>query len=181
MLTLRGVRHGYPGPGGFELGPLDLSGPADRPWLLAGPTGSGKSTLLRILAGDLVPREGSVEGARPAAYLPQFAERVFGGRNLAEELTGDPRPGSAVREALRAALRDVGLGGIPLSRRSTSLSAGERRRAALALLRLSPARGWALDEPDAGLDAEGHRGLIRFLTAHAPRPLCIVTRCPRIF
>jgi energy-coupling factor transporter ATP-binding protein EcfA2 len=166
-MILRDLTHRYPGPGGFTLGPIRHEGPDDRPWLILGPTGSGKTTLLRLLAGGLRPSGGALEGAEPAAYLPQLPERALAGRNLAEDLCGDVRPSQALRARLRHALARVGLDGIPLSRRSRRLSAGERRRLALALLLLSGHRHWALDEPEAGLDAAGTGRLLEVLTARA--------------
>jgi energy-coupling factor transporter ATP-binding protein EcfA2 len=100
---------------------------------------------------------------RGAAYLPQLPERALAGRNLAEDLTGIIRPRTSERVVLRAALKNVGLSGVPLSRRSPTLSAGERRRLSLALLLLSGAGHWALDEPEAALDAAGCRRLLEVL------------------
>lgn len=154
-MRLRGLRYHYPR-SEFELGPLDVEGPDDRPWLILGGTGSGKTTLLRLLGGSLRPSGGEVTPALPGpetAYLPQLPERVLGGRNLAEDLSGSMRPSMEERARLRAALAEAGLEGVPLSRRSRELSQGERRRVALALLILSGRRHWGLDEPEAGLDA----------------------------
>jgi energy-coupling factor transporter ATP-binding protein EcfA2 len=147
--------------GGFQLGPFDLGGDPHRPWLVLGESGSGKTSLLQLLAGSGEPgtRGSPLPSAARPAYLPQLPERALAGRNLAEDLCGDVRPPLAKRLELRRSLEDVGLQGIPLSRRSRDLSAGERRRVAVALLRLSPSRVWALDEPEAGLDLSG-RGLL---------------------
>lgn len=177
-MRFRGLTYAYPGAGGFRLGPLDVEGPSDRPWLVLGPSGSGKSTLLRLLGGSLRPGGGTVDGVAPgrAAYLPQFPERALAGRNLAEDLCGRLRPDQAERRRLRAALRAAGLEGLPLSRRSRSLSAGERRRLALALMVLSNYEAWALDEPEAALDAEARRSLLALLGDRRGRgPLWIGT------
>ena len=168
----------------FELGPLDFEGPDDRPWLLVGPAGSGKSTLLRLLGGVLQPRSGSIRGLDPvreSAYLPQLPERALAGRNLAEDLCGDVRPAHSVRAQLRSALAAVGLGGTPLSRKSRRMSTGERRRVCLALLHLSPAPCWAVDEPDAGLDVLGREQLLAWLRSHGERRMWIGTHRPRIY
>jgi energy-coupling factor transporter ATP-binding protein EcfA2 len=168
-MKLNDLRFRYPRGNGFELGPLDLEGPDERPWLILGGTGSGKTTLLRLLGANLEPRSGEVEGFRPgeiSAYLPQLPERAMAGRNLAEDLSGNLRPPRVERSRLRQALRESGLEGVPLSRRSHDLSLGERRRVALSLLLLSRAAHWALDEPDAGLDRPGLESLIRLLEDH---------------
>lgn len=156
-MRLDALTYRYPGPNSFCLGPLDVEGPDDRPWIVLGASGSGKSTLLRLLGGSLRPTAGQVRG-RPegsAAYLPQLPERALAGRNLAEDLCGDARPTRSRRSELRVALTTVDLAGAGLSRPSRTLSAGERRRAAIALLLLSGHDHWALDEPDAALDAGG--------------------------
>ena len=166
-MRFEAVFYRAPGPRRFELGPLDLEGPDDRPWLVLGPAGSGKTTLLRLLGGGIRPRSGRVLGLEPgreSAYLPQLPERALTGRNLAEDLCGEVRPEAATRARLRKALALVGLEGMPLSRRSRRLSTGERRRLSLALLHLSTATAWALDEPDAGLDAEGRKSLEAWLS-----------------
>lgn len=165
-MRFRALTYVPPGPGGFRLGPLDLEGPDDRPWLILGASGAGKSTLLRLLGGALRPTRGRIEGSRSggdAAYLPQLPERALAGRNLAEDLCGEIRPRAETRSRLRETLRVVGLEGMPLSRRSRDLSAGERRRLALGLLLLAGHPHWALDEPDAALDRPGTERLLELL------------------
>lgn len=151
---------------GFTLGPLTVEGPRNRPWLLLGPTGSGKSTLLRLLGGRLRADGGRVAGGPPAdrrAYLPQLPERALAGRHLAEDLTGHPRPTAVQRRHAREALREVGLGGVSLARHRSALSAGQRRRVTLALVFGADWDAFGLDEPDAGLDRTGVRGLLTLL------------------
>jgi energy-coupling factor transporter ATP-binding protein EcfA2 len=155
------LRYGYPG-GAFQLGPFVLEGPPDRPWLVLGPTGSGKSTVLRLLAGSLGGGGSPLRAGERPSYLPQLPERALAGRNLAEDLCGHLRPSREVRRRLRRLLTDVGLEG-RLSRRSRTLSAGERRRLALALVILSGRKPWALDEPDAALDRVGQKMLLELL------------------
>ena len=159
------------GPRRFVLGPLDVEGPDDRPWVILGSAGAGKSTLLRILGGALRPKSGRItglEGGEETGYVPQLPERALAGRNLAEDLCGEIRPTGQTRVALRAALGAVGLSHLSLSRRSRSLSLGERRRLTLALLHLSPRRHWALDEPDAGLDRGGREQLVEWVASRPP-------------
>lgn len=173
-------------PSGVEVGPFRMEGPADRPWVLFGARGSGKSSLLRVLGGSLRPHRGTVEGLpieEQRAFLPQFPERALAGRNLAEDLGGTPRPDADRRRRLRDECASLGLGGIPLSRSSRTLSAGERRRLALALLFRGPARAWAVDEPDAGLDASGRAAVVRSLAAQAAggRRLWLATHRPELY
>lgn len=169
---------------GFALGPGEAL-------TLRGPNGSGKSTLLRCLAGLLRPAAGAVawEG-RPVADEPEAHRRrlhyvghqdavkppLTVGENLAfwARLHG----GHAVAAAL-AAFGLADLAGYP----ARLLSAGQRRRLALARLLAWPAPLWLLDEPTAGLDAESvgrfaaaaaeHRaaGGILLLATHDDSPL----------
>jgi ABC-type transport system involved in cytochrome c biogenesis ATPase subunit len=61
------------------------------------------------------------------------------------------RPGDAATAALARLGLDGRLAGVPVAR----LSAGQRRRLALACLLVRDAELWLLDEPHAGLDAPG--------------------------
>lgn len=144
--------------------------------MLLGATGSGKSTLLRVLAGLLQLESGEVtcDGRRiesmadargrvgmvfqsPESQL--FADSVledvaFGPRNLGYDIPQSHRHATA---ALSAVGLDPDVYG---SRSPFRLSGGEARRAALAgVLALEP-EYLLLDEPTAGLDAEGRRALV---------------------
>jgi heme exporter protein A len=125
--------------------------------LLAGPNGSGKSTLLRLLAGLLRPDAGQVlwHGADALADLPAHARRIaYLGHQDAI------KPGLTVAANLRlfgpaagiaAALDTVGLATLA-DLPARLLSAGQRRRLALARLVLLDRPLWLLDEPTLGLD-----------------------------
>lgn len=127
--------------------------------LLIGPNGAGKSTLLRVLAGLVRPEAGQVlwNGADALADLPEHARRLayLGHQDAikpaltaAENLRFPP----ASRTDIDAALNCLGLqdlADIP----ARMLSAGQRRRLALARVLLSRAPLWLLDEPTLGLDA----------------------------
>ena len=56
------------------LAPLNLAIHAGERVALVGPSGSGKTTLLRVLAGVLVPDEGSTHRRRLTASLPAEPE-----------------------------------------------------------------------------------------------------------
>jgi len=158
--------------------------------LLTGPNGSGKSTLLRLLAGLLRPAAGMLTwgGANVFADLPAHAGRVAyvghqdavkPGLTAAENLRFAARlSGGIVQDALDA----VGLGELG-DLPARMLSAGQRRRLALARFVLSRAPLWLLDEPTLGLDAasvdrfgvmlDAHRagGGMAVAATHLPLPV----------
>jgi len=145
--------------------------------LLRGSNGSGKSTLLRCLAGLLPPLAGAVLwDGRPAAEDPEaFRARL----HYLGHLDG-LKPALTARENLRfwQSLRggidprsaDQALDDLALTRLADLparlLSAGQRRRLALARLIASPAPLWLLDEPNAALDEDSHDRLATALDSH---------------
>ena len=155
---------------------LDFVVAAGEALVLTGPNGSGKTTLLRLLAGLLRPASGTLlwDGADALADLPSHARRVtYVGHQdavkpaftasenlrLAAKLDG-----GAVAEAL-AAVGLEELADLP----ARMLSAGQRRRLALARLALSRAPLWLLDEPTLGLDARSVERFGGMLAAHRDR------------
>ena len=136
--------------------------------VLEGPNGAGKSTLLRVLAGlgraeaGTVRWDGQDVGAeRPGhvAYLGH-QDAVKPGLGVAENLAfwGE-------RAAVIAALERVGLRRLA-ELPARMLSAGQRRRLALARFALTTAPLWLLDEPTLGLDAGAVAGLGEMLAVH---------------
>lgn len=134
---------------------------------LAGPNGSGKSTLLRLVAGVEAPDAGTVRVLGTAARRAAAADRV-GWLSDDALFPGD----MSIRAALRLAGSIHGLRGRELARRAderlerVGLRAHERQtlgRASRGMLRrFGIAQAWIhdpelvlLDEPTAGLDAEG--------------------------
>ena len=147
----------------------------DGPLLVAGRTGSGKSTLLRLLSGLLVPDSGNVDadgcavadsGPAPSGIGLVFQSpesQLFAESVLADVMFGPLNLGAAdddARATAEAALESVGLDPCEFGERSPfSLSGGEARRVAIAGVLAMKPRYLLLDEPLAGLDAEG-RALI---------------------
>jgi heme exporter protein A len=123
--------------------------------LVTGPNGAGKSSLIRVAAG-LLRASGTV--ARSEAALAD------------EHLALDERQrlGDALAfwtKRSRAGMAAMGLA--PLAEVPVRmLSAGQRRRAALARVVASGAPLWLLDEPANGLDADGLSRLDAAMAAH---------------
>ncbi|MDY1549459.1 cytochrome c biogenesis heme-transporting ATPase CcmA [Luteibacter sahnii] len=160
------------------FGPIDFTLNAGEIALVEGDNGSGKTTLMRVLTGMLRATQGEVllEGAHFA--LDRVAGAiVFLGHQLGLKAELTPRENLSLAQALygrreglsiEGALRDVGLAGYddePVRR----LSAGQKKRAALARLLILPARVWLLDEPYANLDRDGIALVNRLIDTHARR------------
>lgn len=134
--------------------------------LLQGPNGAGKTSLLRVCAGllPLVRGEGSVLGLDLRADRESVRARVgmLGHRNgLYSDLTARENVSfwgslvGATDDEVDAAMERLGLAGRLADTPVVKMSAGQKRRTALACLVARRAELWLLDEPHAGLDAEG--------------------------
>lgn len=156
-------------------GPLDVQLPAGQLLHVRGPNGSGKTTLLRTLAGLRPPARGRVE--RPAGgcgwlgHALPCAELLDAEHNVQHWLALSPAPVVARPDAIRQTLQTLA---VPLGRPLRRLSAGQRRRSALALLALSTPALWVLDEPFDALDTSASTWLAEQLGAHLARAGCVV-------
>jgi iron complex transport system ATP-binding protein len=140
-------------------------------WVMVGPNGAGKTTLLNTLAGLRAPAAGSVtvHGTPLASMPPRARARALG---LMPQDTVDAFPATAFEVALagrhphvprwqpesaadmaqaRAALAAVGMADAG-ARNVQTLSGGERRRVALAMLLTQDPDVLLLDEPANHLD-----------------------------
>lgn len=143
---------------------------------LAGLNGSGKTTLLRVLAGLTRPEEGRVhwqcDDALPwnhargrVAFLGHKAAlddalSVIENVRYSLAMTGDREPPSSLPETLsKLNLTDQA------NLAAKSLSAGQRRRTALARVFLCGLPVWLLDEPYTHLDDQGRELLNHHIEA----------------
>jgi heme exporter protein A len=144
---------------------------------VSGPNGTGKTTLVRVVCGLLRPESGGVswrgrsiadcradfQGALAyASHEPALKSDLTALENL-RFLVGLKRRISAAD--LKACLARTGVADcadLP----SRVLSAGQRRRVALARVLASSAALWLLDEPYTNLDASGTQLLSKLLEEH---------------
>jgi len=157
------------------LAGIDLDVAPGEVVLLRGPNGAGKTSVLRACAGLLaiVSGEASVLGhdvRRDRRSVRRHVGMLGHAGFLYDDLTAEENVRFVARASERAdahadnagadartgpVLARLGLGGrlrdVPVAR----LSAGQRRRVSIAALVVRHSRLWLLDEPHAGLDAEG--------------------------
>jgi heme ABC exporter ATP-binding subunit CcmA len=153
--------------------------------LLQGPNGAGKTSLLRVMAGLLPVHRGQAHvmgidlvaeprRARSHVGMLGHANGLYGDLTVAENVafwgatvgaSADEISGALVRMGLADRLADVP---------TRKLSAGQKRRSALACLIARRAGVWLLDEPHSGLDARGRDELDAVLTEAARAGATIV-------
>jgi heme exporter protein A len=135
---------------------LQFSVRAGEIWHIKGPNGSGKTSLLRQLAGLLPVDKGDISfpAEKSLLYIGHklaLKEQLTANENLAW-LTALSTP--STEQQRYSALAKVGLRGFEETLIS-HLSAGQKRRVALARLHLQTAPLWLLDEPLTAMDLEG--------------------------
>ena len=157
------------------LSGLSFEATQDSALIVTGPNGARKTSLLRALAGFLPIEAGgfALEGGDPertageqAHYLGHadgVKSALTAGENLAfaaAMLGGDPS-----RAAQLAALSALGLAHA-IDFPARLLSAGQRRRVALARLIIASRPLWLLDEPTTALDGAAQAALAAVMQAH---------------
>jgi heme exporter protein A len=144
--------------------------------IVEGPNGSGKTSLLRLLAGFIPSAEGSVAVTIGDEEIVESEER---GKHVGWIGHQDAaKPQLTARESLdffanlympRArtaeALARVGLSQVA-QLPCLYLSAGQKKRLALARLITCERAVWLLDEPFASLDEAGRRLAVQFISEH---------------
>jgi ATPase subunit of ABC transporter with duplicated ATPase domains len=165
--------------GSFTLGPVDLQIDwADRV-AITGPNGSGKSTLLAALLGRLEPDEGAVNlGSAVVVGEIDQARSLFDGTEALRRAFAAQVPDWPDAE-VRTLLAKYALGAAHVDRPASSLSPGERTRAALALLQARGVNLLVLDEPTNHLDLPAIEQLEEALDSY-PGTLLLVTHDRRL-
>lgn len=145
--------------------------------LVQGPNGAGKSTLLRVCAGLLRLESGTAEvlghdlrtdraAVRRSVGLLGHDTALYDDLTVHENLRFWARASRVDETAVPAALDRLGVSERLHDVAVRHLSAGQRRRTALAAVVVRRPRLWLLDEPHAGLD-QGGRDLIDQLIVDA--------------
>lgn len=171
MITLDKIRYSYPK--GVEA----LSGVSARIGsgihLLLGENGAGKTTLLHLIAGLLIPQDGtcSIDGVETCKRFPQTMARLFFlpddmnlGRRSVDDLVACHAPfyPTFSRELLDECLGRFGLSAdVPLR----DMSFGNRRKCCLSYALALRTSVLLLDEPANGLDIESKRELQTLLAS----------------
>ncbi len=140
-----------------------------------GPNGAGKTTLLRAVAGLVAIAGGEAEvlgtdlcrdrkSVRPRVGLLGAGSALYDDLTVEENIHFWARAQGRSVAAAEAAMATLGLADRLRHVLADRLSTGQRRRASLAVLVARDPDLWLLDEPHAGLDAEGRDlldGMIR--------------------
>jgi ATP-binding cassette subfamily E protein 1 len=109
---------------------------------IVGTNGIGKTTFMRMLAGELIPDEGTISSKVTISYKPQMV--VY---------TGEKTVGELVSDCDQALLRELELEKL-LEHKAKNISGGELQRLSIAICLSKKADLYLLDEPSAHLDIE---------------------------
>lgn len=156
-------------PGRFPaLAGVDLELAEGEVVVLDGANGAGKTSVLRLCAG-LLPLSGGhgrvlghdlardATAVRRSVGLLGHVPALYDELTVAENVRFALRASGAGLGRMDSALERLGLTGRLARTGAGRLSAGQRRRVALAVVVARAPRLWLLDEPHAGLDADARR------------------------
>ncbi len=144
---------------------------------IKGENGTGKTSLLRIIAGLALPVIGELRfnGYSCRKYRSEYNEQLaFMGHKLGIKLELTPVENirshcdlgkSCTRQQIMDTLEKVGLYGFE-EMYCNQLSAGQKRRVALAQILLSQTQLWILDEPFTSLDVIGVELFLKIIREH---------------
>lgn len=147
---------------------------------IQGTNGSGKTTLLRALIGlaefdegEILWRDQPFLKVRDSLYAELLylghKSGISAGLTPLENLKAlCPELGANCRSEVESVLEELAIAD-RIDLPSAALSAGQKRRIALARLRLQVARLWVLDEPLTSLDTDGYEWVRREIQQHVSR------------
>jgi len=151
----------------FELAASDIL-------LIQGENGSGKSSLLRLIAGLATPEHGDIcwrgQTIQTTSYRSElhYLGHLNGiklGLTVLENLQLAARLADTSLEKIKTCLDDLQLSNDQHTL-TRYLSAGQKRRVALAKLFLIPKLFWILDEPFTSLDDKTQKYFLSQLDSH---------------
>lgn len=148
------------------LAGVDLDVASGEVLLVTGPNGAGKTSLLRACAGLLAVTGGEVQvlghdlrrdrrSVRRSVAMLGHATFLYDDLTVADNVRFAVRAARGDQRAVDPALAQLGLGDRLRHTAVGKLSAGQRRRVAIATVVARAPDLWLLDEPHAGLDAAG--------------------------
>src|SRR5579875_3686305 len=189
LVQIRNLTYQHPG-GAMALNDISLDIAEHESLAVLGPNGSGKTTLLLHLMGilsgqglvrvgglDVTPRNLDDIRRRVGLVFQNADEQLFMPTVLEDVMFGPLNLGSTFTEAellARDVLTSVGIGKDLFNRPPFHLSAGEKRRVALAGVLVMKPQLLLLDEPTTSLDPPGQRALLHLLRS-LPQPKIIAT------
>ena len=155
---------------------LDFEVSSSEVLAVTGPNGSGKTSLLRLVAGLLMPTEGTIalEGGEAELTLAEQAH-YLGHRDALKPALSVLENLSFWRDFLGGEVADASesLEAVGIDHAmhlpAAYLSAGQRRRLSLARVLAVRRPVWLLDEPTAALDAVGQELFSRLMRGHLAR------------
>lgn len=168
----------------MALDNINLSLDGDRVIGIIGKSGSGKTTLIEHLNALLIPSEGDIEIAgfsikkgmklnnindlrRKVGLVFQFPEEQFFNPTVREEVSFALKyfkyKGDRVHKQVSEALSMVGLNDSYLEQNVFRLSAGEKRKVAIASMLVFNPKILVLDEPTVGLDYKSKKNIITLI------------------
>jgi ATP-binding cassette subfamily F protein 3 len=134
---------------------------------LIGANGSGKTTLTRIMVGQLEPQQGNVHRGQNVAigyYAQHQVEVLDSDKTILEEVT--VTTADIYRSEVRNILGIFHFSGNDVEKKIAVLSGGEKARACLAKILLSPVNFLIMDEPTNHLDLVSKEALEKALSEY---------------